>query len=438
MRVGLLSPCGHGNLGDAAIQEAVMVQLRKRLPGVEFVGITMRPSDTRSRHGIQAVPIAAHSTPGYSVEADESGTAPGSGAPRPAPMQARRSLAQPFVEAGAWLARRLLPRGLPWLIRCELRHLRQAQRLLKNLDLLLVSGGGQLDQFWGGPWGHPYALAKWTVLARLCGRPVMILSVGFGTLSSPASRTFARIALRMARYRSYRDAGSRRLMHEAGFRRDDPVVPDLAFGLESAAIAAAAPQPASAAAGRIAISPIAYRDPVLWPEKDAAIYRTYLERLTALCVELLNAGKELTLIASDGPDHRTVVDLADAIRRFAPAAAAERVHIPGVQSVEEFIGTVLASDALVASRLHGLLLSQLALTPVLALSYDRKVIDLMAALGQSRYCLEIENFDPAECSRLLAEIDDRRQPIRASLAARVADFKRAVESQFDLVANAWT
>ena len=35
--------------------------------------------------------------------------------------------------------------------------------------MLVVAGGGQLDEEWGGSWGHPYALMKWAVLARVAG-----------------------------------------------------------------------------------------------------------------------------------------------------------------------------------------------------------------------------------------------------------------------------
>ena len=37
---------------------------------------------------------------------------------------------------------------------------------LQTADLVLASGGGQLDAVWGGTWGQPYALARWAWLAR--------------------------------------------------------------------------------------------------------------------------------------------------------------------------------------------------------------------------------------------------------------------------------
>src|SRR5271166_4346584 len=65
-RVGLISPTS-GNLGNAAMQAAMIVNLRKRIAGVEILGITLNPDDTRRRHGIEAFPLAGVSRPYYAV-----------------------------------------------------------------------------------------------------------------------------------------------------------------------------------------------------------------------------------------------------------------------------------------------------------------------------------------------------------------------------------
>src|SRR5688572_27719818 len=59
--VALLSPCGWGNLGDAAILESVIHAVRRRLPHAPILGLTLNPPDTAWRHG-----IPAHSCTGFS------------------------------------------------------------------------------------------------------------------------------------------------------------------------------------------------------------------------------------------------------------------------------------------------------------------------------------------------------------------------------------
>ena len=124
-------------------------------------------------------------------------------------------LAKALAAGAVGAARFLLPRGWPWIIRRELGHIRTelshiigGYRFLKDVDVLIISGGGQLQDIWGGPWGHPYAMLKWTLLARLRGAKPIFLSIGFSGLDARLSRFFTRKSLSLAAYRSYRDPGS--------------------------------------------------------------------------------------------------------------------------------------------------------------------------------------------------------------------------------------
>ena len=55
--IGLLDHMGYGNLGDAAIQEAVITNIKKRLPNAQLVGFSLIPDDTMKRHGIPCHPL---------------------------------------------------------------------------------------------------------------------------------------------------------------------------------------------------------------------------------------------------------------------------------------------------------------------------------------------------------------------------------------------
>ena len=113
----------------------------------------------------------------------------------------------------------------------ECLHILRSYRVLRSVDMLVIAGGGQLDEEWGGSWAHPYALMKWAVLARAAGTSVVFLSVGGCRAESRFTKLFLRIALSLACYRSYRDEGSRQLALAITPSADGPVVPDLAFSL---------------------------------------------------------------------------------------------------------------------------------------------------------------------------------------------------------------
>ena len=65
MKVALLTPYDGGNLGDAAIQEALISNFRKYDPQVHLCGITLHPESTAARHHIPCYPLAAISRPYY-------------------------------------------------------------------------------------------------------------------------------------------------------------------------------------------------------------------------------------------------------------------------------------------------------------------------------------------------------------------------------------
>ena len=433
--VVLLSPCGHGNLGDAAIQDAVISQVRKRFPDAEIVAATLNPRDTEQRHGIRGFPLAAFSRPGYDIHPAAADQEP-------------QTQAQAFAGGGtSWgvslavnaavrTARTLLPRGWPWAIRtafgrlhAETRHIARVFRLLRGTRCLIVSGGGQLDEFWGGSWGHPYSLFKWALAARLRGVRVLFLSVGFGSLPTVTGRLFTRRALALASYRSYRDAGSRSLMRSAGFTGDDPVYPDLAYGTPSSTT----PRESRDARGamRIGVSPIIYCDPRTWPRKDLAVYQGYLRRLAEVTRWLLDEGHDVVLLTSDKPDLRAAHDLLGLLQ--ASRRNGHRpVEIADTASVASFMQLAMRVDLVVASRLHGVLLSHVAGAPTIALSYERKVSALMSSLDQDYLCLDIETFQLDEFrtafQRLRAEFDQVHRLLRTN----VINLRRQLNEQYDV------
>lgn len=66
----------------------------------------------------------------------------------------------------------------------EIAGFLEAFAFLEDVNLLIVSGGGQLDDYWGGAWHHPYTLLMWGLLARLRNVPYKFISVGAGPLDS--------------------------------------------------------------------------------------------------------------------------------------------------------------------------------------------------------------------------------------------------------------
>jgi polysaccharide pyruvyl transferase WcaK-like protein len=395
------------------------------------------PSDTTARHGIPAFPITGLSVTSYSEAMRRSiGDGAQAESHRKAAVAASTPSRGDFLRKGVkaiplvgstlrflrrkWQAARQIP--------AEVRHLTQSYRIVRELDLLLVSGGGQLDEEFGGPWGHPYALFRWAMLARLAGTPFAIASVGVGYLNRPLSRFFLRHALASAEYRSYRDPGSKERLARWRFTHNDPCVPDIAFSMEFSA----APSGRAGGSGRIVgVSPMIYGHARHWPTERAAVYEGYSRRLAEFAEWLLERGNTLLLFHSSSADRVAIADLKSRLGERLGAAAGRRVLEPPIHTVAQFFDEVAKADCVVASRLHGVLMSHLLDKPVLAISFDRKVDAHMESVAQSDYRVDISRFEVAELIERFQDLERNADSVRATVARHVAEFRHALADQYD-------
>jgi hypothetical protein len=64
-RIALLTPYNGGNFGDAAIQDSVIMNLRRRLPRARFAGICLNLDNFIERHDKAAFPLCGVHLPFY-------------------------------------------------------------------------------------------------------------------------------------------------------------------------------------------------------------------------------------------------------------------------------------------------------------------------------------------------------------------------------------
>jgi polysaccharide pyruvyl transferase WcaK-like protein len=423
-RIGLISPYSGGNLGDAAIIWAMIANLRKRIPGVEILGLTLNPDDTRRRHGIGAFPLAGVSRPYYTLVRSDSFRG-----------HDRQSVKSRQIKQ--WLKQIPLLRNCLRAIRVcrdELAHIVAAAGVVRKLDRLIIAGGGALDESWGGPWGHPWTLFKWGVLSRVSGVPFLFVSVGKSSLKSPLSRFFVRIALGLAEYRSYRDEESKIEVQTLIDARKDPVFPDLAFSYPSRDL-----QPARSdhsADGRlvVGVSPIAYRDPRVWPIKDEGYYASYIRKIAEMVKWLGKEGHRVLFFTTDSPDLATVNDI-QALLSSNSNDATPILNLPcsAEQTTDSFLNAISHADLTIASRLHGVILSHLNTTPVLAVSFDPKVDAQMNAIGQKDYCLAIDHFTLDRLIERFTALKVARQREQAHLHSAGLRFRELLDQQYDRI-----
>ncbi len=423
--IGVLGHVGNGNLGDEAIMAATFQNIREQCPGAAIRAFTIVPEDTEARHGVPSfplrrVPLAAEEESGPSEVATE----PGAWG-RVLSGARRGVLSIPLL--GGML------RGLRTSLRwprdavAELGFLVESHRRLRDVDMLIVAGSGQINDDWGGVKGFPYTLFKWSMLCRAAGTKFVFLSVGVTALRSPVSRFLTRRALLNAAYRSYRDPGSKALLTSFAPVEQDPVVPDLAFSLRAATDGAAEPAKARPV---VAINPMTLYDGTPWPTTSEEVYRRYVEAVAALVEWLLQRGYAVRLFTTMQRVDRASVE--DILHRLGDPSLVEVVPPlgPGMQHLSAVIEVLSAADFVIATRFHGILLGLNLTKPVLAISYQRKARELMETMGQGAYVVDAADCTFEKLAAHFTALEENRSDAAAELLPLVRANREVLDDQY--------
>lgn len=395
IRIGLLGMYASRNLGDVAIQLAVMSALHARHDNIEFVGLCQDPEDTVRTFNIAAI---ASSGKGELLT--------------PATL-AETLRKEPRAHETRWSR-----------LTGKFYSLRQIQRQMSSLDMLLISGSGQIDDFWGGPWAQPFRLMAWSFAARSQGKRVVVFGVGVDELRTSLGEWFCIRALNCAAICVVRDSGSREALRRLGYRRTIDVCADPAFHLDVKEGARATGE-----AERFAvISPISRR---AWPGPEDDSYDTYLSTLASVAEYLQERSLNVRFVCSQIRMDPPIVDRI--LDRMKPGTI--RPAFVDVKTVDEYLAAVKGAQLIVGSRLHALILALITGVPAVAISAVRKVHQQFADIGLADHAFAMQSLQLPE---LLARIDAiiaYPDQVREKVVKTTREFRSQNATQFDRIAK---
>jgi polysaccharide pyruvyl transferase WcaK-like protein len=422
-KIGLISPFGCGNLGDVSIQKAVIQNIRKYYPDAQIEPFSLNPERVEKEIGIKGFPLCHLAN----VANNQWWLGNGKnswfvtllvkmvvGLRRSVPNHKLRRFLLAFIvpplELQAWI---------------------KAYQNLKGLDMLMVSGGGQLDDCYGGTWYHPFTLLMWSIFAKLHQVKFAVVSVGASPIDYKLSRLFHKVVLSLASYRSYRDEDSKKyIARVVGFKKDDPVYPDLAHSLDLQEYNYSVFQTKYRAI--VGIGPMGYCDPRSWPKKDSSIYMGYLNKLASFVSWLIEERYGILLFPGEAVGDLPVIkDLRDILDKNGVVYTEGQIIEEPIESIEDLMGELAKTDIAISARFHGTLLPQLLNKPVLAISHHRKVEMLMADTGQSDYCVSIDTFDVDTLKAKFLLLEKNQDLVKQQLAQRTQQYQAALDKQYE-------
>jgi polysaccharide pyruvyl transferase WcaK-like protein len=307
-----------------------------------------------------------------------------------------------------------------------------AFKMLKGSHTFIIPGTGLLtDAFGLRQWG-PYNLFKWTAMAKLRRCKVFFVSVGAGPIYGMLGRYFVKSALSLADFRSYRDNASMNYLKKIGFSTNsDRVYPDLAFSFPQALI----PDHGTKHGRRpvVGIGLMEYAGKYSVEKPTNAIYLAYLENSVVFVKWLLSQKYDVRLLIGDTWDVPVKRDFRSLLQAQGGTCNDERVIDEPAASVEQLLSHLAATDIVVATRFHNVLLALLLNKPVISISFHHKCASLMEKMGLSEYCHDINHINAERLIEQFQDVERNAEKLKPVIRQRVEQARKALDEQYGLI-----
>ena len=398
-KFGLFGHFGDINFGNESTLQAMLHHVRRHQPDADVTCICTDPGAVTKLYGVSAVSMNG-------MEA-----------------KALWLRGNPVLR----LVRQVLV-ALP----IELYRCFEALKVLKRVDVLIVPGTGLLTDVCGlRSWG-PYNMFKWSVAAKVCGCKLLFVSVGAGPLHSRLGRWLVKSALALADFRSYRDTATKEYLNSIGFAAaDDKVYPDLAFSLpEGANPSDGVPVERRSVVG---LGLMLYAGRLSLDRPSEAIAAAYLENLVVFVKWLLDHGYDIRLLIGDICDTPVTREFRALLKERLGTYDTDRIIDEPVRSVEKLLAQLNATDVVVATRFHNILLAAVFNKPVISISFHQKCVSLMSSMGLSDYCQDIKQLESDKLIAQFIAVQKDAENLKSLIKRKTEEFRMALDEQYEVI-----
>jgi polysaccharide pyruvyl transferase WcaK-like protein len=180
----------------------------------------------------------------------------------------------------------------------------------------------------------------------------------------------------------------------------------------------------------VGIAPLAYPNaPTFGTVEQKMMYAEVIAKFAIFASSLARRSYSIALFGTDiVEDHATIEDLRRELRdRYNIATPAYK----RIKEFSELLYKISLMNYVVTCRFHAVVFAHLLNKPVLAISPHPKVADHMSALGLSKYCVNIQTFDPNLLADTFETLVRDRDDIKDRMAASLAKYRLLLKGQLD-------
>ncbi len=302
----------------------------------------------------------------------------------------------------------------------------------KRADMIILGGGGLLQDYWGIK-PDTYlrrasmditTYASLPLLAKIMNIPCMIYAMGLGPLQSDLALEHTRLAFDRSLVATLRDQASLELLEKTGFIKNAQqtiqVTADPVFTLTTSQ------------EDEKNVARFLYKRDIDDHTDLIALSLRFWDQTSSLDNWLPRIAEELNRYLAEHENSQLILlpfqsdpnnpytdDLAILKHLYQFLSNTWRVHLIEQSISPQFAQTLLQKcDVVVGMRLHSLILAINTGTPVIALPYDPKVASLMKEAGVEEYSCQSISPQPEELTKLI----DRAIKNRADLKKKLQTF----------------
>jgi len=395
---------GQRNLGNDCTLKVILENMRRYLPDAEFQCVCTGPENVSSRYNISTFPAR-----------------------------------EVTAKANGWRGNKLVRLLRKILIRMpiEIIHWIKGFKYLKGSDMLAMAGTGLLVDDVSGPFGFPYYILKWSILAKLRGCKLLFVSVGAGPIYHPLSRWFIKSAISLADYRTYRDDFSKQYIKGLGADTgDDLVYPDLAFSMPMSMFSDLIKD--DDAVGRVVgVGLMDYKGQGgFGGGAGGDVYGAYIKKMASFVTWLIENNYTVRVIIGDARyDQDAKEDLMKLLEVQGIKEEDGHIFNEPISTKEDLLREIAKSDVVISPRFHNIIFAMIFDKPVMSISYNEKFDELMKDFGLEEYCQHIDVLDVGWLIKQFKKIMSSREEIKASIRHRMAECRRSLDNQYNCILN---
>lgn len=311
---------------------------------------------------------------------------------------------------------------------------------LRTCDALVFGGGSIIKELYKSTGRNRYAtllmILATVTFANVIGRkPIAMLNIGVGPITSRTGGFLARLILRQIDQLTVRDELSHATCIRIGLDESSALLAtDAVFSAEANWLLGGSTETPEAQNG--AAGPIKVALNLNYDIENPDNWEYFLEHLASALLDL-NERHPIELHALPMQAGFKDRDDVSVLAEFATRVPSITMHVHRPTTHGEAARLIAACDVLLSERLHAIVMASIIGVPTYALAYDVKVKELATMLGMQDYSVDInQRFSSQEISDGLAKLIANHAESATHLLERSTALGEQARANFD-IARHW-